>query len=149
MASKFVEATATEHTTVDIQVDDDVLIDTDAPSDVSETTPIARESEPAAPPAEELSDSDEHQNAADMLAQQLDQLVHSVSMVEELSRRARDAATTDLALYDALEASQQQYAGRLAEASAIRDQVHLVHERAFGQEARREAELVVAEAERV
>ncbi|HET6315404.1 MAG TPA: hypothetical protein VFG86_03020, partial [Chloroflexota bacterium] len=43
----------------------------------------------------------------------------------------------------------QQYAGRLAQASAIRDQVHLVHERAFGQEARRAAELVVDEADRV
>src|SRR5207302_6759620 len=102
-----------------------------------------------APPSEDLGNSGEHQDAADMLAQQLDQLVHSVSVVEELSRRAREAATSDLALYDALEASQQQYAGRLAQAYAIREQAHQVHERAFGQEARDAAGPVVADAERV
>jgi hypothetical protein len=52
-------------------------------------------------------------------------------------------------LYEALEASQQQYAGRLAQARTILDQVQEVHGRAFGQEARRAAEPVVAEAERV
>ena len=69
--------------------------------------------------------------------------------MEELSRRAREAATSHLALYDALEVSHHQYAGRLAQACAIRDQAQQVHGLAFGQEAKYAAEPVVAEAERV
>jgi hypothetical protein len=143
------EATATEPTIVDIQADGE-LGNGDAYGDATQTTSIACESEPPAAQPEACDNSDvDHQDAADMLALQLDQLVHSVSIVEELSRRARQAATGDLGLFDALEASQQQYAGRLAQACALRDQAKQVHERAFGQEARRAAEPVVAEAERV
>jgi hypothetical protein len=88
-------------------------------------------------------------DSADALAQQLEQLVRTISVVEELSRRAREAATTDLALYEALHASQQQYVDRLAQATALRDQACGVHDRAFGMEARSAAEPLVANAERV
>lgn len=121
----------------------------DARCDAAETTSTVGESEPSALRVEDSSDSGEPQDTADVLAHQLEKLVQSVSVVEELSRRAREAATNDLALHDALEASGQQYAGRLAQACAIRDQARQVHEYAFGQEARRAAEPVVAEAERV
>src|SRR4051794_19085772 len=40
------------------------------------------------------------EETADILARQLEQLVSSVAVVEDLSRRARDVATTDLGLYD-------------------------------------------------
>jgi len=98
---------------------------------------------------ERASNTTESEDPADALAQQLVQLVHSVSIVEELSRRAREAARTDLALYEALHASQQQYVDRLAQATGIRDQALDVHERAFGLEARSAAEPLVANAERV
>src|SRR5262249_46997195 len=87
--------------------------------------------------------------APDALAQQLEQLVRSVGVVEELSRRAREVATSDLARYDALLVSRQQYAGRLEQASTIRDQARQALECAFGQEARSAAEPLVVEAERV
>jgi hypothetical protein len=85
----------------------------------------------------------------DDLAQQLDELVRSVGVVEELSRRAREAATNDLARYDALLGSQQQYADRLHQARSIADQAHGVLQQAFGHEARAAAQPLVADAERV
>jgi hypothetical protein len=87
--------------------------------------------------------------APDALAQQLEQLVRSVGVVEELSRRAREVATSDLARYDVLLVSRQQYAGRLEQASTIRDQARQALECAFGQEARSAAEPLLVEAERV
>src|SRR5262249_20116549 len=142
------KAPAAEPAIVDIHTNGE-LVDADASCEATPTTSAMDRSEAPAPQLEVSIDSDEHHDVADKLALQLDQLVHSVSVVEELSRRARETATSDLGLYDALEASQQQYAGRLTQACAIRDQAQQVHDRAFGQEARRAAEPVVAEAERV
>ena len=88
-------------------------------------------------------------DATNSLARQLEQIVESVSVVEELSRRAREVASTDLALYDALQASQQQYSERLGQACAIRDQAQDVHQRAFGHDAKNAAAPIVAEADRV
>ncbi len=87
--------------------------------------------------------------APDALARQLEQLVQSVGVVEELSRRAREVATSDLAQYDALLVSWQQYGSRLEQASTIRDQAREALHRAFGHDARSTAEPLVAEAERV
>jgi hypothetical protein len=88
-------------------------------------------------------------DVTDRLAEQLEQLVQSVSAVEDLSRRAREIASTDLARYDALLNSQQQYDTGLEQARAIRDQAIDVRERAFGHEAKSAAEPLVADAERV
>jgi hypothetical protein len=88
-----------------------------------------------------------HEITADTLGQQLEQLVQSVGVVEELSRQARGTATSDLARYDALAVSRQQYAERLDQACAIRDQARRVLEHAFGQAARAAAQPLVAEAE--
>ncbi len=86
---------------------------------------------------------------ADLLSAQLDQLVRSVVVVEELSRRAREAAADDLARYDALLASREQYTRGLDHACTIRDQARKVLDQAFRQDARAAAEPLVAEAERV
>ena len=83
------------------------------------------------------------------VAQQLDELVRSVGVVEELSRRAREAATDDLARYDAVMASMQQYEDRMQQARTIADRARDVLARAFGQEARAAAQPLVADAERV
>jgi hypothetical protein len=136
-------ATASELGTGAINVDGDVE---DSGGDATETRAIAGES---ARPSDDDGESGDPEEATEILAQQLAQLVHSVTVVEELSRRAREAATGDLAVYDSLEASQQQYADRLAQACAIRNQACQVHERAFGQEAKHAAEPVVVDAERV
>jgi len=85
----------------------------------------------------------------DMLGRELDQLLSTVGVVEELSRRARAAATTDLGRYEALVASHQQYAVRVNDAIGIRERAHEVLERAFGQEAKDAAEPLFAECERV
>src|SRR5438046_100094 len=105
-AKGMAESPATEQAIVDTHAGG--RHETDAGGETTEATLIASDSERAAPYPYVSENIDEHQDAADMLAQQLDQLVHSVSAVEELSRRAREAATNDVALYDALEASQQQ-----------------------------------------
>jgi hypothetical protein len=118
----------------------------DSGDDATETRPIAGES---LRPAGDYSEGGDPQEASEILAQQLAQLVHSVSIGEELSRRAREAAIGDFAVCDSLEASQQQYADRLAQACTIRDRACQVHERAFGREARDAAEPVVADAYRV
>ena len=99
--------------------------------------------------ADELTTKAEPEVTGDTLARQLEQLVEYVAVVEELSRKARETATSDLALYQALLTSQQQYADRLEQAGTIRNQARTVLERAFGQAARAAAEPLVAEAERV
>src|SRR5207244_9270201 len=109
------------------------------------TEPDAADTQLLADPASDFVDTD----ATNALARQLEQIVESVSVVEELSRRAREVASTDLALYDALQASHQQYSERLGQACAIRDQALEVHQRAFGHEAKSAAEPMVADAERV
>jgi hypothetical protein len=86
---------------------------------------------------------------AEALSTQLDQLIRSVGIVEELSRRAREAAADDLTRYDALLASCEQYIQGREQACAIRDQACQVQERAFGQQARAAAEPLVSHAERV
>jgi hypothetical protein len=88
-------------------------------------------------------------DTAEALAARLDHLVHSVTAVEELSRKAREAAADDFARYETLVQSYQQYAQRLGHAGAIRDQAHGVLEKAFGRVARAAAEPLVAEADRV
>ena len=99
--------------------------------------------------APDLAPATEPNLTGDVLGQQLEQLVQSVGIVEELSRRARDTAANDLARYEALLASQQQYAERLDLARGIRDQARTALECAFGQEARAAGESLVGEAERV
>src|SRR5690242_12389705 len=132
-------ATASELGTGAIDVDRDVE---GFRGDATETRAIAGESEW---PAGDDSECGDPQEASETLAQKLAQLVHSVSIVEELSRCAREAAIGDLAVYDSLEASQQQYADGLEQARAIRDQARQVHERAFGQQAKHAAEPIVAD----
>jgi hypothetical protein len=139
-----------EHTTAA----DPMLVATDADvtvADCSEGDRVAVESEAQASTtsAETTGDDRAPEHGADKLAQQLEQLVQSVSVVEDLSRRAREIASTDLARYDALLDSKQQYGTGLEQARAIRDQALDVHERAFGHEAKSAAEPLVAEAERV
>jgi hypothetical protein len=107
------------------------------------------ETEASTASADTSEDDREQGPQVDTLAQQLEQLVQSVSVVEDLSRRAREIASTDLARYDALLNSQQQYETGLDQARAIRNQALEVHERAFGQEAKSAAEPLVADAERV
>jgi hypothetical protein len=86
---------------------------------------------------------------SDTLGEELDQLLSTVGVVEELSRRARATATTDLGFYEALVASHKQYAARVNEAIGIRERGREVLERAFGQEAKDAAEQLFAECERV
>ena len=83
------------------------------------------------------------------LAGQLDQLVRSVTAVEELSQRAREAAANDLARYEALLASSQQYGQYLDQACTLRDQAQQALDRAFGRAARETAERLVVQAEQV
>jgi len=107
------------------------------------------EAEPIAASAETSGDGDAAPETASALAQKLEELVLSVGLVEELSRQAREAASCDLATYDALLASHLQYATQLEQACAIRDQASEAHDRAFGQEARNAAEPILADAERI
>lgn len=83
------------------------------------------------------------------LAEELTRLIESVAAVEDLSNAAREAAATDLARYEAVLASVQQYRERLDQARTIRDQASDVLNRAFGHVARSAAEPLLAEAERV
>lgn len=73
-------------------------------------------------------------------------LVVTVGQVEELSRRARETAASDLALYDAIAASHRQFEEGLAEAQRIGHEAADVYKRAFGQEAKVVAEPAVIEA---
>jgi hypothetical protein len=99
---------------------------------------------PAAPeaPATPLPDSSS-------IAARLRSLVVSVAQVEELSRRAREAAASDLALYNGIAASQRQFEEGLAEAQRIGHEAEDVYKRAFGREAKAVAEPAVVEAREV
>jgi hypothetical protein len=121
----------------------------DVPAAEATVTPVAVTTEADAETADGPVQEPDPEITADMLGQQLEQVVHSVGVVEELSRRARETATSDLARHDALEVSRQQYADHLEHACAIRDQARLVLERAFGHAARAAAQSLVAETERV
>jgi hypothetical protein len=83
------------------------------------------------------------------ISARLKNLVVSVSQVEELSRRAREAAASDLTLYSGIAASQRQFEHGLAEARRIGQEALSVYERAFGREAKAVAEPAVAEAREV
>jgi len=72
--------------------------------------------------------------------------VVAVSQVEELSRQARQAAASDLALYSGIAASQRQFEVGLTEARRIGLEAQTVYQRAFGREAKAVAEPAVAEA---
>src|SRR5439155_22374081 len=79
----------------------------------------------------------------------LQHLVIAVAQVEELSRRAREAAASDLALYNGIAASQRQFEEGLAEAQRIGQEAEDVYKRAFGRDAKAVAEPAVAEAREV
>jgi hypothetical protein len=85
----------------------------------------------------------------DALAAKLAHLVDSVTQVEDLSRRAREAAVDDLARYEALAASADQYGRGLEQARAICVQVRETRDNSFGLAAKGAAEELVAEAEQV
>jgi hypothetical protein len=86
---------------------------------------------------------------ADELAVELGRLVQSISAVEELSRQARQAAVSDLAHYESLAASLDQYRAGLDQASQLETQASLALEQAFGQSARSAADSIVIETRRV
>ena len=122
MAGQSEAATATEPAIVDMHADGE-LGDADACGEATKTTSLGCESEPPAAQPEACDNSDvQHQDAADMLAQQLDQLVHSVSAVEELSRRAREAATNDLGCMTRWKPHSNSTPDGSRQACAIRDQ---------------------------
>ena len=100
----------------------------------------------AAHPATDQSNVD---SAPDALAAHLARLVDSVTQVEDLSRRAREAAVDDLARYESLAASADQYSRGLEQARTICVQVREARDHSFGQAARTAAEELVAEAEQV
>ncbi|MBV9600246.1 MAG: hypothetical protein JOZ87_25770 [Chloroflexi bacterium] len=83
------------------------------------------------------------------LSADLQRLIESVSAVEELSRLAREAAVGDLAQYQALVASSEQYTAGLQEASTLEDSAATVLQSAFGQSARAAAEVLLADSKRV
>ncbi len=83
------------------------------------------------------------------ISARLKNLVVSISQVEELSRRAREAAASDLALFNGIAASQHQFEEGLAEARHLSQEAQAVYHRAFGREARAVAEPAVAEAREV
>jgi len=80
------------------------------------------------------------------ISARLKSLVVSVGQVEELSRRAREVAASDLALYNGIAASQCQFEEGLEEARRIGEEARAVYQRAFGQDAKALAEPAVAEA---
>ena len=88
-------------------------------------------------------------NGPDALAAKLAHLVDSVTQVEDLSRRAREAAVDDLARYESLAASADQYGRGLEQARAICVQVRETRDNSFGLAAKAAAEELVAEAEQV
>src|SRR5206468_316730 len=80
------------------------------------------------------------------ISARLKNLVASVSQVEELSRRAREVAASDLALYNGIVASRCQFEEGLDEARRIAQEAEAVFQRAFGRDAKALAEPAVAEA---
>ena len=83
------------------------------------------------------------------ISARLRNLVVAVGQVEELSRRAREVAATDLALYSGIAASQRQFEEGLAEAQRIGQEAQAVYQRAFGREAKALAEPALLEAREV
>lgn len=98
--------------------------------------PVTRPAEPITPSAPDPS----------TISARLKNLVVSISQVEELSRRAREAAASDLALFNGIAASQRQFEAGLTEARHLSQEAQAVYHRAFGREARAVAEPAVAEA---
>jgi hypothetical protein len=101
-----------------------------------QTESAASVSEPSAPSLPDPSS----------ISARLTNLVVAVSQVEELSRQARQAAASDLALYSGIAASQRQFEVGLTEARRIGLEAQTVYQRAFGREAKAVAEPAVAEA---
>jgi hypothetical protein len=99
--------------------------------------------------AHAATDQSDVDNAPHALSAKLAHLVDSVTEVEELSRRAREAAVDDLARYESLAASTDQYGRGLEQARAICVQVRETRDNSFGQAAKAAAEELVAEAEQV
>ena len=83
------------------------------------------------------------------ISDRLRNLVVTVAQVEELSRLAREAAATDLELYNGIATSQRQFEDGLADARRIGQEAQDVYRRAFGREAKAVAEPAVAEAHEV
>jgi hypothetical protein len=83
------------------------------------------------------------------ISARLRDLVVTVGQVEELSRRAREAAASDLELYNGIAASQRQFEDGLADARRIGQEAEDVYKRAFGREAKAVAQPAVAEAREV
>ncbi|MBV9595922.1 MAG: hypothetical protein JOZ87_03600 [Chloroflexi bacterium] len=83
---------------------------------------------------------------ADGLAARLQALLGAVVEVEQLSRRAREAAASDLAHYDALVTAQQVLEHHQREAAGIRQRAEQLVASAFGQQARLVAASTRAEA---
>lgn len=88
-------------------------------------------------------------SADNSLSAELQRLIDSVASVEELSRQAREAAVGDLALYEALSESSEQYTIGLQQASVLEHDAAEALQRAFGQSATAAAEVLLADAERV
>jgi hypothetical protein len=83
------------------------------------------------------------------ISARLRDLVVTVGQVEELSRRAREAAATDLELYNSIATSQRQFEDGLVDARRIGQEAEDVYRRAFGLEAKAVAKPAVAEAHEV
>ncbi len=103
----------------------------------------ADDAEPVTQPAEPITPSVPDPSA---ISARLKNLVVSIGEVEELSRRAREAAASDLALFNGIAASQHQFEAGLTEARHLSHEAQAVYHRAFGREARAVAEPAVAEA---
>ncbi len=82
----------------------------------------------------------------DVISARLTRLVVFVADIEELSRKAREAATSDLARYDGVLASQRQFEQGRDEAIRIREQAQSLFDSAFGHAARAAAEPALLEA---
>lgn len=119
------------------------------------TTPVDQVStlmSEALPPPHPDNDPDVSQSALPDpagISARLRNLVVTVGQVEELSRRAREAAATDLELYNSIATSQRQFEDGLADARRIGQEAEDVYKRAFGREAKAVAEPAVAEAHEV
>jgi hypothetical protein len=126
----------------------DAADETSTEQDVSSMCVAVPEENAGSTPCSDLNQSEPAATAAS-LAEELTRLIKSVAAVEDLSSAAREAAATDLARYEAVRASAQQYRERFDQACAIRDQAKGVLSRAFGQAARAAAEPLLSQAERV
>jgi hypothetical protein len=133
-------------------VDSTIAAGLDAGRDSISTTGADRESVngDAEPPSDPFRDSPDPLASSlpdpSAISTRLKNLVVSISEVEKLSRRAREAATSDLALYEGISASQRQFETGLAEATRIHDEAQTVHQKAFGRDAKAVAEPALLEA---